>query len=115
MSEHEIQNLILDYLNRQPGVFAWRVNSTGIFTNGKWRKKVGFDIPGQADISCVVAPHGKYFAIEVKNPKIKENGLSMEQTAFLNKVKSCGCSSICAWSLDQVIEALKEIRGHKYG
>lgn len=109
MSEQEIQNKILDYLNRQPDVFAWRNNSVGVYTNGVYRKKGGFNINGVSDILGVYS-NGKFLAIEVKSDTIKKPKPSEEQEAFLNKINRMNGYVLCTNNIEDVIELIKKIR-----
>lgn len=102
--ESEIQKEILHWLNSQHDVFAWKNSSTGIYSQGRWRKKQGFDIAGTSDILGILSPNGFILAIEVKTEKGK---LTKEQSAFLNKVTKMGGLSCCARSLDDVKEFIQ--------
>ncbi len=104
MTEHQLQNQILDWLNKHPNYFAWRNQSQGQFRDGKWCKKVGFDIKGCSDILAIRSPCGTFYAIEVKSEKGKA---TMEQNAFINKINKMGGKAICVWSLDMVVDFVK--------
>jgi hypothetical protein len=108
MLESEVQNIILHWLNMQPSVFAWRNNTTGVYDKniGGYRKLGGFSIKGVSDILGLIAPNGRQLAIEVKAPG-KENTLTREQEAFLNKVQRMGGIAFVASSLGQVQQALE--------
>jgi hypothetical protein len=113
MTEHELQTQILDYLNRQNDFFAWRNQSMGVFSGGKWRKKAGFDIKGVADILGIYKT-GLFIAIEVKRPGSTESDVSDYQKAFLNKINRNGGQSIWTDSMVDVIEFVTMVR-ENYG
>lgn len=102
--ESEIQNDILDYLNRA-GVFSFRTNSVGIYDKekGVYRTPSKYSMKGMSDIIGVRASDGKIVCIEIKNSVGK---LSIHQKAFLNKINRCGGIAFCARSVEQVIEEL---------
>ena len=105
MLEKEIQHQILDYLNKLPNFFAWRNQSVGIYANGSYRKKGGFDIKGTSDIFAVRSPDGKLFCFEVK--KDAKSKTSNEQKAFIKKINNIGGVAFVVWSLEQVKTILK--------
>jgi len=109
--EKEIQREILDFMNRQHDLFAWRNDSVGIFSEGRFRKKTGFSIKGTSDILGIHKPSGKLVAVEVKSEKGKA---SMEQKAFINKINAMNGLAIVVKSLDEFREFLEEIRSN-YG
>lgn len=117
MTEKQIESQILDWLNLQPGIFAFKVNTTGIWDT---KRKVFRTIKnkhihrGTSDI--IGTKYGKFFAIEVKTLKqYKElSGLNYskgdkvnprydEQVYFLHRVCLMGGEGIFACNLDQVI------------
>ena len=112
ISESELQNLILDYLNRIPDFFAWRNNSTGVYDPTKkiFRAKGGFNIKGVSDILGVFKPSGKIIAIEVKKPGSTISSVSDEQTVFITKINSMGGHAIWAQSLEDVKSFISSIK-----
>jgi len=109
-SEHEVQTSILHYLNMQPDVFAWRYNSSGIYRDGKWHKKVGFDIKGVSDILGILYPYGITLAIEVKKPGSTYAAVTKEQKAFINKINEMGGAATWASSLEAAALFLEDVR-----
>lgn len=109
MSEQEIQNNILIYLNMQHDVFFWRNNSTGLFSGGVYRKRGGFSINGVSDILGIHSS-GKMICIEVKTDKVKKAKPSPEQEVFLNKINRMNGYVLCTNNLNDVIELIKKIR-----
>lgn len=82
---NDLTNLIIDYLYKN-GVFAFRVNSTGIF-DAKIGKYRGGAKKGVSDILAFIRPHGRVLAIEVKIGKDK---LSEEQIGFGKNIEYVG-------------------------
>ncbi len=103
LSESEIQNQILDWLNRNK-IFAFRVNTTGVFDPKKniYRSLGKFSLRGVSDIIAV--KDGKIICIEVKS---KIGKPSDEQRAFINKIISCGGIAFIARNIDDVKKALQ--------
>ena len=102
MTEKQIENQILHFLNLQPKTFAWKNNSVGIFdpVNKNFRKKGRFNINGVSDILGVT--DRQFFVIEVKDPKRKMN-VSDEQKAFLRKISGLGHQAAVVCSLDEAV------------
>lgn len=117
MTEKQIESQILEWMNYQSGIFAFKINTVGVFDPIKkiYRKnKNPFLIQGTSDILACV--DGSFVAIEVKtkktinqllNPK-KENHLN--QLNFLNKVNKVGGYAIAVSSLENVISFIKKLR-----
>lgn len=101
--ESDIQKAILQWLNLQDDTFAFKVHSTGIpiGTTGKFRKNFN---KGVADIIGV--KKRRFFALEVKT-----NGRDLEdhQRSWLKMVANAGGYACKVESLEDVIEAFKEI------
>jgi penicillin-binding protein-related factor A (putative recombinase) len=107
-SEKEIENAILEYLSLQRDVFAWKVNTVGVFDPVKavFRKsKNRFHMNGVADILGIFM--GKPLAIEVKS---QTGRLSPAQHAFLNRFITAGGVAIMARSVDDVVISLEHVR-----
>jgi len=109
MKESEIQSDILNYLNLEPDIFAWRNQTTGIYDAkaGVFRKTGGFSIRGASDILGLIKPSGRLIAIEVKSAKGK---LSDDQVAFLSKVNRQGGAAVCVRSLDEAVFFIKQLK-----
>jgi len=113
MTEKQIESQILTWLNYQPGVFAFKVNTTGVYDPTKkcFRKITNPHVHrGTADIIGV--KNGHFFAIEVKTPvaiKKKPTQHDHNQTAFLEKVKFCKGTATRVCSLQDVIDLMREI------
>ncbi len=113
-SEHEIQNAIIELLQRQ-GFVVWRNNSGAKkyeYTDkqGKTRKhwaRFG-GIPGASDIFALKPPHAQFIAIEVKRDAKQKP--TPQQEAFLETINRVGGIGFVAWSVDKVAEEL-DIKG----
>lgn len=72
-TEKEIESAVLYYLNYQPGVFAFKVNTTGIYdpNAGHFRKLSKWILPGTPDILCCV--NGSFCGLEVKSDKGRQS------------------------------------------
>ena len=97
LSEAQIQRQIMDYLNANPKVFAWRQNTMGVpLGNGKYRPA---PFKGVSDIIGVMKPSGQVLAIEVKSQTGK---LNKDQSHFLDSVRRAGGIAIVATSVGDV-------------
>lgn len=107
MTEKQLETSILEYLNTLPGVFAFKVQTTGIFDptrkvfrtiKNKHLHRGTSDILGLKD--------GKFFAIEVKLPKKK---CTDEQLGFMNRiVVNKGCARTI-FSFEEAVLWIKAI------
>lgn len=101
VSEKDVVKGILSYLE-YIGVYAWRNNTGAIVSSYEGKKRFfKYGLKGSADIIGIL-PDGRFLAIECKANK---NKLSVAQNQFLKNIKSNGGVAICAYSLDDVIEA----------
>lgn len=107
MKEKELETSILDYLNTLPGVFAFKVQTTGIYDpvrhimrtiKNKHLHKGTSDIIGVKE--------GKFFAIEVKLPKKIPTD---DQKVFLAKVNEVNGTGIYVNSYAEVVQFIKEL------
>lgn len=114
VTENNIQDSILRFLNGRPGFFAWRNNNTGIYDPKSkiFRPNNGpFDLNGVSDIlgwkvsNASDIPYARILAIEVKTPKNKKR--PPEQVAFIEKIKRDGGIAFFSTSITDTIEQLK--------
>ena len=104
-SEKLIQKAILDYLNFQKGVFAFRVNVQGVpLHDGSGRFRPA-PHKGVADVLCSVVGH--FLAVEIKT---KNGDQSDNQIIFQKDVEKSGGHYLLARSLDDVIKKIDELR-----
>lgn len=87
-SEKEIENSVLEYLRYQVGVFAFKVNTMGVYDQrgGFYRKLSKFILPGTPDIiACVsVKGVGVFLCFECKAPDGRQ---SKDQKIFQEKLQ----------------------------
>lgn len=98
-TEKQIESTILDYLNRHPDSFAFKVNTVGVYDpiKGIHRRPGRFTLKGTADI--IGMWKGKFLAIEVKKPGGRP---TTEQKAFVKKIISMGGVAFFAFNLEDV-------------
>ena len=112
MTEKEIENEILDYLNLRTRGFFWKNQSVGIYDP---RKKVfrktrnRHHVRGVSDIIGVF-PSGQFVAIEVKT---KKGRVSQHQKFFLDNINYMGGIAFVARSLDDVITVFSKLDADK--
>jgi penicillin-binding protein-related factor A (putative recombinase) len=96
MSEKDLENRILDWLNSLDKCFAFKINTTGVYdpkkkvfrkNNGKHLHNGTSDIIGEID--------GRFFAIEVK---YGYNKPSENQIKFIERIKDNG--GVSFWTND---------------
>jgi len=104
IKEIDLQKQIVEYLNLQ-GHFVWRNNSGLFFVKGKSGKTraIRAGLKGSSDILGVLNG-GTIIAIECK---IAYNRPTIEQLDFLNRITSLGGVAFIAYSLEDVINNLK--------
>lgn len=104
MSEKVLQNQILQRIGSHPKIRVMRQN-TGALTNMQGRL-VRFGIPGCSDIIGIIAPSGRWLAVEVKSPIGKQ---SEQQKNFQAMIEAFGGIYVLARSIEPVIESLRKI------
>lgn len=107
MSEKDIENAILEYLNLLPNTKAWKNQSVGIYDPVKkiYRMNKGaYTARGTSDIIGIC--NGVMLCIEVKTPKGKPTKLQLE---FLSAMEQYGALAMIARSVDDVKYALAEV------
>lgn len=101
MKEHDLQNLILDYLAAKR-VFHYRNNSGAMAKEYKGKRYfIKFGAVGSPDIIAV--KNGIYVGIECKNGTAVQNESQVE---FQKNLEKAGGKYILARSLEDVIENL---------
>jgi hypothetical protein len=104
INEKQIQKGILDYLALKRGVIAWRNNSgTAQVKMGQKEYWVQLAPKGTPDIIGYMSD-GKFLGIEVKKPG---GVVSKEQQDFLNDLNDKGGLGFVAYSIDDVVDVLK--------
>lgn len=116
MTEKQIENLILEWLNHQPGTFAFKVQTTGVYDTKKkiFRTASKHVFKGTSDILGIRS--GIFFCIEVKTPKSLKSAISkpkpsdIRQMEFIDTIKRHEGFGVRVCSLDQVIEFMKIVK-----
>lgn len=101
MREHEIQQRILLAIGNRPGLRVWR-NQTGALKNDRGQL-IRFGCPGSADILGIMAPDGRFLAIEVKTDSGRQ---SDQQRHFQTMIENHGGLYILARSVEDVLGRL---------
>lgn len=103
MTEKEIQNQIVDYLNKSGLGYFFTVDNKGTFdpTKKVFRRRSKNSMPkGVADILGV--SKGQFCALEVKR-KSTRNRTTTDQDAFLAAVRSCGGRAGICWDIESAL------------
>lgn len=116
MTEKEIESQILQWLNYQHDVFAFKVNTTGTFdpTRKVFRTiKNPFIHKGTSDILGV--KKSKFFCLEVKTPATHKKLLrspgsrEISQLLFISQVVNRGGFGAIVSTLQQAMDFIKNI------
>jgi len=104
MSENDIQNTVLEYLNlnkKIKGYFFWRANTIGVYdsVNKSFRRLPKYTIKGAPDINLIW--NGQYIGLEIKQ---KGTYQSKEQKEFEQFVKDVGGEYYVIRSIDNLKE-----------
>lgn len=110
--EKQIENTILEFLKYKPGIFAFKVNTTGVFdkSRGRYRTLSKHVVAGTPDIiACVsVKGVGAFVGMEVKSDKGKQ---SKEQKSFQQKLQTrANGYYFIVRSIKDADEALESVR-----
>ena len=111
MTEKQIESLICTWLNYQPGVFAFKVNTTGVYDPIRkiFRKNKNKHLRlGTADLICAINIEGIpiFAAFEIKVPKGKQ---SQNQREFEIACKKANGYYFILRSIEDAEMALKDI------
>jgi hypothetical protein len=106
VSESKIQNEIRLAVGRDPDLVLWR-NQVGVATyiSGETRRH-GL-CPGSCDLIGILAPHGRFIALEIKTATGK---ISPEQERFINLVNRKGGYAKVVRSVDEALTAIQEAK-----
>lgn len=102
MIESHLIHAILTAWGAHPGVRLWRQNTGKAYPPGSDRL-VTFGVPGQGDISGIVAPSGRRLEIECKSARGRQRE---DQEAFQRVIERFGGIYILARSVEDVDRAL---------
>ncbi|MBO9539662.1 hypothetical protein J7643_03620 [bacterium] len=103
MREAEIQAAVLRVLGARPDLRLWRANS-GAAIDSRTGRMVRFGIPGQADLSGILAS-GRRLEIEIKGPRGSQ---TPEQLHFGAMITRFGGLYVVAHSLEEAVFAVEE-------
>ena len=70
----------------------------------------GLDSRGVSDLICIVAPLGRFLAIEVKRPKSSPSDVTPDQRCFLPAVRKFGGVSGIATNVEEALLLVEEAR-----
>ncbi len=104
--ESPVVKAVLVYLYHRPDVIAWR-NNTGAYKTEEGQY-IRYGYKGSADILGVIAPHGRFLAVECKG--VDEKGRLQKQTDdqkhFQQEVEAKGGLYILAGCIEDVEDML---------
>jgi len=103
--EAVLQNQIRLALGREPDLALWR-NETGVAVHNGRRVRYGLCV-GSADLIGILAPAGRFFALEIKTATGR---VSPDQVRFLNLVRNRGGFAAVVRSVDEARDALERAR-----
>ena len=108
MTEKQLVNLIIEFLNYSGECWVWRNNAGNIIKEYKGKKRVIFLGPkGSPDIIGVHRESGRFIGIEVKLPK-RRNTLTAYQKDFLNQIGLYSGITGVATTPEEALEIIKE-------
>jgi len=103
MTEAQLVHVIQITFGARPGLRIWR-NNTG--ATGTGNSFVRFGLEGSADFLGILAPTGRFLAIECKTLKGRQ---TEAQKAFQAMVERMGGLYVLARSVEDVEQALREV------
>lgn len=103
--EARLQYAIRKRLGREPGLVLWR-NSTGVAQTEDRTIRYGLAV-GSADLIGILAPAGRFVALEIKTPTGR---VSEEQRLFLALVQRQGGFGAVVRSVDEAVAAIARAR-----
>lgn len=103
-AERFVQHNIMKFWGAHPRLRFWRTNVGRAQIKGQW---VQFNIPGQSDLTGLIAPGGRFLAVECKRGK---GGVqSPEQVAYQQMIERMGGLYVLAPSLEAMDLAMAKI------
>ena len=102
MSERDTLSEILRVIGARSDIRIWRSNSGAATTHRG--ALVRFGVPGQADISGILAPSGRRIEIEVKSATGRQ---TQQQRRFQAMIERMGGVYILARSVGDVLRVLE--------
>jgi len=117
LTEKDIEKAILNWLNMDPLIFCWKVNTVGMYdpTQNIYRSLRGFSIKGISDICFIMSPGATFGAIEVKTPEYAKKQKAQygfpctpEQKYFIDRVIAFGGPAGVATSIGDTQKILED-------
>lgn len=105
MPEREVQHAIRLALGRMTDLVLWR-NSTGVARTEDRVMRYGLCV-GSSDLVGILAPSGRFLALEVKTPIGR---LTLEQRQFLELVRRRGGFACVVRSVEEAVAAIHRAR-----
>ena len=106
MTEAEILRAVRLAVGQLPGVVVWR-NSVGVATYRDGRIMPYGLAKGASDLLGILAPQGRFLALEVKSAAGR---LTDEQALFLALVRRCGGFAATVRSVPDALAAIERAR-----
>ncbi len=110
-SEKEVENSILSWLQYQPGVLAFKVNTAGVYDENRkcYRKAGKFVIKGTSDILCCCSILGVpiFVSMEVKTFTGRQ---SDDQKDFERRLIAVGGFYFIVRSIEDAQKCLNKVR-----
>ena len=107
MSETHLVTSILQALELEPGVYAWR-NSTGMIRRAG--RVIKFGAVGSPDILAIVGPEGRLLGLEAKTSTGKQSPKQCEWQALIDGL---GGKYAVVRSVSDALKAVRDARrGH---
>jgi hypothetical protein len=107
--EAVLRRLVLARLNALPGVQVWRMNVGAARDRGG--RKIHFGVPGQADVSGLMAPSGRRLEVELKSTDGRQ---TPAQKQWQRWIEAGGGLYVLAKTLDQALVPVCEHLGLAY-
>lgn len=108
--EAALQRLVIARLNLLPGVDVWRSNAGGA-KDGATGRVLKFGVPGQADVTGLMRPHGRRLEVELKS---KRGYQTPEQRAWQIRIEKLGGLYVLARTLSEALVPVCEALGLPY-
>jgi hypothetical protein len=106
LTEAQILHAIRLDLGREPDLVLWRLGTGAMRTPDGRMVRLGL-VPGASDLIGIVAPRGRWIALEAKSPVGR---LKQEQERFLALVARMGGVAEVVRSVEEARAALEEAR-----
>lgn len=107
MSEKQLTNSIIEYLNYSGLCYVWKVNAGMIRTETKGKSRmIRLAKAGQSDIQGYMKGTGQFIALEVKLPSTRKQVTELQQQ-FIDEVALAGGIGAVVVSEDEALDVVK--------